>query len=510
MSPKPFYITTPIYYVNDVPHIGHAYTTIACDMAARFARLEGRPVFFATGTDEHGQKNAKTAEANGRKPQEHVDLLSENFRHLCALSHVSNDDFIRTTEVRHKKAAQSMWKALEASGHIYLGKYEGWYSTRDEAYYGESEIAEGKSIATGAPVEWVEEPSYFFKLSAFQDKLLAHYEAHPEFIAPKSRYNEVVKFVESGLRDLSISRTTFHWGVPVPGDDQHIMYVWLDALTNYLTCVGYPEESSSAYKTFWPEALHVVGKDILRFHGVYWPAFLMAAGLPLPRQIFAHGWWTNEGQKISKSVGNVIDPLALFETYGLDQVRYFLLREVSFGQDGDFSHHSLVGRMNGDLANDYGNLVHRVLSFLEKQLQGVLPPLSPLAPEDETILAQAEALLPHLQGLMEKMALSKVLEEIWALVGAANRYIDAQKPWGLKVSDPARMETILAVLVDVIRRIALLTQPVMPDASAKILDLLGVGEAARTFAAYNIPLPAGTQLAHPYCIFKKWEEPDAG
>jgi methionyl-tRNA synthetase len=510
MSQKPFYITTPIYYVNDVPHIGHAYTTLACDMAARFMRLDGRPVFFATGTDEHGQKNAKTAQAHGRDPQDHVDLLSENFRHLCAASHMSNDDFIRTTEPRHKKAAQAMWKALDSNGHIYLGKYDGWYSTSDEAYYGESEIADGKAIASGSSVEWVEEPSYFFKLSSFQDQLLAHYAANPDFIAPKSRYNEVVKFVESGLRDLSISRTNFNWGVPVPGDDAHIMYVWLDALTNYLTCLGYPDESAANYKTFWPEALHVMGKDILRFHAVYWPAFLMAAGLPLPRQIFAHGWWTNEGQKISKSVGNAIDPHKLFEAYGLDQVRYFLMREVPFGQDGDFSHQALVSRMNGDLANDYGNLVHRVLSFLDKQLQGVLPALAPLTAEDEAILAQARALLPHVRELMNKMALSKALEEIWTLVSAANRYIDAQKPWGLKVSDPARMATILAVLVDVIRRIALLTQPVMPDASAKILDLLCVDPQARTFAQYDTPLAAGTQLAKPYCIFQKWEEPDAG
>ncbi len=509
MSQKPFYITTPIYYVNDVPHIGHAYTTLACDMAARFARLEGRPVLFVTGTDEHGLKNAKTAQEKGRTPQEHVDLLSENFRHLCTISHISNDDFIRTTQPRHIKAAQAMWKALSDSGHIYLGKYEGWYSTRDEAYYAESEIADGKAISSGSPVEWVEEPSYFFKLSAFGDKLLSFYKANPDFIQPKSRYNEVIKFVESGLRDLSISRTTFNWGVPVPGDEAHIMYVWLDALTNYLTCVGYPDENATAYKTFWPEALHVVGKDILRFHAVYWPAFLMAAGLPLPQGIYAHGWWTKDGQKISKSLGNAIDPLQLYEIYGLDQVRYFLMREVTFGQDGDFSHTAMVSRMNGDLANDYGNLVHRVLSFLDKQLGGVLPALEPLTADDIALLNQAQIMLPHVVALMKQMGLSKVLEEIWSLVGAANRYIDAQKPWGLKVTDPARMGTILAVLVDVIRRIALLTQPIMPDASAQILDMLNVEEHDRLFAAYNTHLSSGTQLRKPICVFKKWEDPDA-
>lgn len=379
-----YYLTTPIYYVNDKPHIGHAYTTLACDALARFKRLDGYEVKFLTGTDEHGQK-VETAAANaGVDPQTFTDKVSLNFRDLAGAMNFSNDDFIRTTEERHKKACQAIWNKLLEKGHIYLGAYEGWYSVRDEAFFTETEVVDGKA-PTGAPVEWVEEPSYFFDLSKWQEPLLKYYEEHPEFIAPSARRNEVMSFVKSGLRDLSVSRTSFKWGVPVPGDDAHIMYVWLDALTNYITAAGYPDTESSDFKAFWPADLHMVGKDILRFHAVYWPAFLMAADLPLPKRVFAHGWWTNEGQKISKSVGNVIDPLELIEKYGLDQVRYFLLREVPFGNDGDYSHTAMVNRMNSELANDFGNLSQRVLSMIAKNCDGKVPAHGDFTDADKTL-----------------------------------------------------------------------------------------------------------------------------
>ena len=368
MEKQSYYLTTPIYYVNDKPHIGHAYTTLACDALARFKRLDGYDVMFLTGTDEHGQKVQKSAEAKGVEPKAFTDEVSQNFRDLTKVLDFTNDDFIRTTEPRHYAACQQLWNTLIENGDIYLGSYSGWYAVRDEAFYAESEIKDGKA-PTGAPVEWVEEPSYFFRLSAYQDKLLEHYDANPDFVAPKSRFNEVKSFVKGGLLDLSVSRASFSWGVPVPGDEDHVMYVWLDALTNYMTAAGYAQEGGEVdYAKRWPADLHMVGKDILRFHAVYWPAFLMAANLELPKRVYAHGWWTNEGQKISKSLGNVIDPIEIADKYGLDQMRYFMLREVPFGNDGDFSHQAMVHRMNGDLANDLGNLCQRVLSMIFKKL----------------------------------------------------------------------------------------------------------------------------------------------
>ena len=367
MTAQHFYITTPIYYVNDRPHIGHAYTSVACDVLARFKRLSGCKVKFLTGTDEHGQKVEKTAAA-GMTPQALADANSQHFRDLTALMNISNDDFIRTTEQRHKAGAQALWKKMEHGGHMYLGSYSGWYSVRDEAYYQESELAGGKA-PTGADVEWVEEPSYFFRLSAFQDKLLEYYSAHPDCIGPQSRRNEVISFVKGGLRDLSISRTTFSWGIPVPGDKKHVMYVWLDALANYLSALGYPDNTPDL-KIFWPADLHMVGKDILRFHAVYWPAFLMAADLPCPKRIFAHGWWTIEGEKMSKSLGNAIAPADLVSEFGLDQTRWFLMREVPFGNDGNFSRERLVTVINSELANNIGNLVQRTLSMVHKNCGG--------------------------------------------------------------------------------------------------------------------------------------------
>ncbi|MCB9960369.1 MAG: methionine--tRNA ligase [Rhodospirillaceae bacterium] len=508
-----YYVTTPIYYVNDRPHIGHAYTTLACDVLARFQRLDGVTTHFLTGTDEHGQKVQKSAADAGEDPRAFTDRVSQNFRDLAVSLNFTNDDFIRTTEERHTRSCQELWRRIEANGDIYLGSYAGWYSVRDEAFYGEDELRiEGtRRIApTGAECEWVEEPSYFFRLSAWGDRLLAFYDANPDFILPPARRNEVVSFVKSGLRDLSVSRTTFDWGVPVPGDDAHVMYVWLDALTNYITALGFPDETTPLMTTFWPADLHMVGKDILRFHAVYWPAFLMSAGLAPPRRVFAHGWWTNEGQKISKSLGNVIDPLALVERYGLDQTRYFLLREVPFGNDGDFSHRAMVGRINSDLANDLGNLAQRVLSMIAKNCAAQVPQPGAFIDADNVLLLTARALLPAVRADMSVQAFHTALERIWAVVSQANRYVDEQAPWALRKTDPARMATVLYVLADTVRHVAILLQPVMPDAMARLLDQLGVPADARSFAALadGPGLAPGTPLPKPQGVFPRYVEAD--
>ncbi len=507
-SADAFYVTTPIYYVNDVPHIGHAYTTIACDAIARFARLDRYRVYFLTGTDEHGQKVEKAAAQAGMAPQVFTDRVSERFRELARRMDISHDDFIRTTEPRHKEAVQALWRELARRDQIYLGTYAGWYSVRDEAFFAESELVEGKA-PTGAPVEWVEEPSYFFRLSAWQEPLLRVYEERPDFILPPSRRNEVVSFVRGGLQDLSISRTSFRWGVPVPDDPDHVIYVWLDALTNYMSALGYPDTRAERFRAFWPADLHVVGKDILRFHAVYWPAFLMAAGIDVPRRIFAHGWWTIEGQKMSKSLGNVIDPVHLIETYGLDQIRYVLLREIAFGSDGDFSRSAIVNRMNRDLANDYGNLAQRVLSMIQRYCEGVLPAPGEFTGEDDELLGAADALLDRVRREMASQALHRALEQIFEVIGAANRYVDAQAPWALRKQDPERMGTVLYVLAETIRRIALLTQAFVPAASARILDQLAVPAGARTLASFRGDegaLVAGTALPPPVGVFPRFAE----
>ena len=512
MSVAPtFTVTTPIYYVNDKPHIGHAYTTLACDVLARFKRLDGFDVRFITGTDEHGQKVEKSAETAGITPQALADLNSANFRELAARLNCSNDDFIRTTEPRHIAACQDLWRRLVERGEITLGQYEGWYSVRDEAFYAEDELvagANGQTLApTGAPVEWVKEPSYFFRLSQWQERLLAHYEAHPDFIGPASRRNEVISFVKGGLQDLSVSRTSFSWGIPVPGDPAHIMYVWLDALTNYLTATGYPA-GEAEFARYWPADLHMVGKDIVRFHAVYWPAFLMAAGLPAPKRVFAHGWWTNEGQKISKSIGNVIDPLMLIEKYGLDQVRYFLLREVPFGNDGDFSHRAMIGRCNSELANDYGNLAQRVLSMIAKNCAAQVPRRGALVAEDDEMLAAAYGLLPRLRDTMDRQLFHDALEAIWVVIRAANGYVDRQAPWALKKNDPPRMATVLWVLAETLRCLGLATLAFMPDSSGRLLDQLSVAQADRNFAALGAgnALVPGIALPAPAGIFPRFVE----
>jgi methionyl-tRNA synthetase len=510
MSSRTYYITTPIYYVNDVPHIGHAYTSLACDVLARFMRLDGRDVHFLTGTDEHGQKIEKAAAAAGMPPQAFTDKVSQSFRDLVVAMNFSPDNFIRTTEPRHYAACQALWEKLVAAGDIYFGKYAGWYSVRDETYFVEGETEVGpdnkrRALSTGAEVEWVEEPSYFFRLSAWADRLLAFYEKNPNFIGPDSRRNEVISFVRGGLQDLSVSRTSFSWGIPVPGDPKHIMYVWLDALTNYITECGYPDTNGPLWK-YWPADLHMVGKDIIRFHCVFWPAFLMAAGLEPPKRVFAHGWWTNEGQKISKSLGNVIDPIELAKTYGLDPVRYFLLREVPFGNDGDFQKRALIGRLNGDLANAYGNLCQRVLSIVAKSCDGKIPAKGPLQAPDNALIGRARGLLPIVRSELDEQAFHRALAAIWEVVADANRYVDAQAPWALAKTDPARRDTVLWVLAETIRRVTLLVQPFMPDSTAKILDQLAVPADGRTFAAFERELASGTALPKPQGVFPRFVE----
>jgi len=504
----PYYLTTPIYYVNDAPHIGHAYTTVACDVLARFKRLDGYRVHFLTGTDEHGQKVAKSAQAAGMDTQAFTDRVSGNFRRLAEAMNCTNDDFIRTTEERHTRACQALWRKLVAADQVYLDTYAGWYAVRDEAFYGEDELTkqpDGSFVGpSGAPVEWVEEPSYFFRLSAWGERLLEHYERHPEAILPEGRRNEVTAFIKSGLRDLSISRTTFSWGVPLPDDPDHIMYVWIDALINYITGVGFPDEDGETFSTFWPADLHMVGKDILRFHAVYWPAFLMAAGIAPPKRVFAHGWWTSEGQKISKSLGNVIDPFEIAERYGIDQVRYFMLREVPFGNDGDFSHRAMVGRINNDLANDFGNLAQRVLSMVAKNSGGAVPEPGDFTDADETLLGTARGLADRLREAYDVQAFHRALEMTWEVVAAANRYVDEQAPWALRKSDPARMATVLYAVLETVRHLAILTQPVMPDAMGRMLDQLGQGEDRRDFAALAEALAPGTALPEPQGVFPRY------
>jgi methionyl-tRNA synthetase len=507
-----YYITTPIYYVNGAPHIGHAYTSIAADVLARFKRLDGYDVFFVTGTDEHGQKVEKAAAAAGLEPQAFTDQVSADFRDMAAKMGISYDDFIRTTEDRHKRSTAELWRRLDAAGAIYLGHYEGWYAIRDEAFYDEDELTtrpDGSKVApSGAPVEWVREPSYFFRLSAWQDKLLALYDENPEFIAPSSRRNEVISFVRGGLRDLSISRTSFRWGIPVPGAPDHVMYVWLDALNNYVTACGFPDETAPRWK-FWPADVHLVGKDIIRFHTVYWPAFLMAAGLPLPKRVSSNGWWVVEGEKMSKSLGNVIEPRQLVATFGLDQIRYFLLREKAFGADGSLSHQAIISRINVELANDLGNLAQRSLSMVARNCEGRLPASGPVTSEDWELLSAAAALPDLVRERLDRQAFHDALEDVWKVVRAANGYIDRQAPWALRKTDLERMGTVLRVLADTVRAVATVLQPFMPESMGRMLDQLGVPADARNLAALAAPLADGTVLPPPEGVFPRYVEPAA-
>ncbi len=512
MTAQPYYITTAISYPNGAPHIGHAYEAIATDALARFKRLDGHDVFFLTGVDEHGLKMKQTAQREGISPRELGERNTEHFREMVRVLDISNDDFIRTSEERHTLAVHDIWQRMADAGDIYLGKYAGWYSVRDEAFYAESETEVGEDKVRrgpmGTPVEWTEEETYFFRLSAYEQPLLDHYAKNPGFILPPERRNEVVSFVEGGLQDLSISRTTLDWGVPVRDAPGHVVYVWVDALTNYLTGAGYPKTGSQKYKTFWPADLHVIGKDILRFHAVYWPAFLMSAGLALPRRIFAHGFLFNRGEKMSKSVGNVVDPLALGDEYGVDQLRYFLLREVPFGKDGSYSHEAIVNRINADLANDLGNLAQRSLSMIAKNCAGVVPSPGEPSEADEAMLAGVDGLLDKAREAIEVQAIHRAADAIWAVVADANRYFAAQEPWALKKTDPVRMGSVLYVSAEVLRQVSILVQPIVPSAAAALLDQLGVPRERRDFAALGPGgrLEPGTVLPAPSPVFPRYVE----
>ncbi|MEA2914834.1 MAG: methionyl-tRNA synthetase [Bradyrhizobium sp.] len=509
-----FYITTAIAYPNGVPHIGHAYEAIATDALARFQRLDGKDVFFLTGTDEHGLKMMQTAEAEKLPTLEVATRNAQRFKDMDQRLNVSFDRFIRTTEEQHHRSSQEIWKRMAANGDIYLDSYAGWYSVREEAYYAEDETVVGEDKVRrgpqGTPVEWVEEKSYFFKLSAYQDRLLALYASQPDFIGPDSRKNEVISFVKGGLRDLSISRTTFDWGVKVPGDPEHVMYVWVDALTNYITGVGFPDESDPNWR-YWPADIHIIGKDIIRFHAVYWPAFLMSAGIPVQKRVYAHGFLFSRGEKMSKSVGNVVDPFNLADQYGVDQVRYFFLREVPFGQDGNYNHEAIVARINADLANDLGNLAQRSLSMIAKQYDGVLPEPGEFSANDKAILAEADGMLGSARSAMATQQIHQALNAVWAVVAEANRYFAGEAPWALAKTDPQRQRTVLYVTAEVVRQIAILAQPVMPESSARLLDILGIPADQRDFAALGDAgrIKAGTKLPTPTGIFPRYIEPTA-
>jgi methionyl-tRNA synthetase len=506
---SPFYITTAIPYANGAPHIGHAYERIATDAIARFKRLDGFNVLFVTGMDEHGQKMQRTAGREGLTPQQLADRTAAQFAAMGTALFAEAGDVVRTTQSRHHAAARELWARMAAGGDIYLAKYPGWYSVRDEAFFDAADLTEGPGGArlapTGAPVEWVEEESYFFKLSAYQDRLLKLYREQPDFVRPEKYRNEIIAFVERGLTDLSISRSTFDWGIPVPGDVRHVMYVWVDALANYLTGTGFPDPAAARAK-FWPAAAHLIGKDITRFHAIYWPAFLMSAKLALPRQIVVHGFLFNRGEKMSKSVGNVIDPLALAGHYGADQLRYFLLRDVPFGHDGTYSHEAIVNRINADLANDLGNLAQRSLSMVAKNCGGILPAPAALSEADQALLAQAAALPAKSRAAMQDYALHMVLTEIWRVVSEANRYFASEEPWVKRKNDLPRMRTILYVTAEVLRMVAIMTQPFMPASMEKLLGLLSVPANARKFASAEIArgLVAGTLLPSPAPVFPRY------
>jgi methionyl-tRNA synthetase len=514
MSAKPYYITTAIAYPNGAPHIGHAYELIATDAIARFMRLDGRDVYFLTGTDEHGSKMLQTAAREKLTPRELLDRNVPRFQAMVKKFNCSNDDYIRTTEPRHHRSSEAIWRAMEKAGDIYLDKYSGWYSVRDEAYYDESETRlddKGQRLGPqNTPVEWVEEESYFFRLSNYAEKLLKLYSDVPDFVLPKERLNEVASFVRGGLQDLSISRTTFDWGVKVPGNPRHVMYVWVDALTNYITAVGYPDTDSEKFKKYWPADLHVIGKDIVRFHAVYWPAFLMSAGIAVPRRIFSHGFLFNRGEKMSKSVGNVIDPFALADAYGVDPLRYFLLREVPFGQDGNYSHEGIANRINADLANDLGNLAQRSLTMVARGLGGTLSAPGVFSDNDQALLSAADAMIAKARDAMATLQLHQVLHAVWTVVADANRYFAGEAPWALAKTDPARQGTVLYVTAEVIRQIAILALPFMPASAGTLLDLLAVPEAERSFSRLGGQhrISAGSKLPAPAAVFPRYVEPE--
>ena len=495
---KKFYITTPIYYVNDVPHIGHAYTSVATDCLARFKKMEGFDVRFQTGTDEHGLKIQKAADKLGIKPIDLCDKNSKVFEKLTGTLNLSNNDFIRTTEARHVEGAQNLWNKLIKNDQIYLDEYEGWYSVNDETFYNEKDLIKGEEgnlkTPTGGTVDWITEKSYFFKLSEWSKKLLELYTKNPHFIKPESKRNEVISFVKRGLKDLSVSRTSFKWGIKTPNDPDHIMYVWLDALTCYPNGVGYLSDSKNDLSDFWSETTHIVGKDILRHHAVYWPAFLMAANLKLPKRIFAHGWWTNEGNKISKSLGNVIDPIDIISEYGLDQFRYFILREVPFGNDGDFSIKALKNRINSDLSNDLGNLCQRSLSMIHKHLNGNIPNKGNLNNEEEELINRSEKIISDSIELMNDQKIHEYIKLIWDYINDANKYFNDQKPWELIKNDIDRFNAVLNITCDLIKRIGIFIYPIMPDTSNKLMKMMNIDIEEISFSKMNSCSIDGTKI----------------
>ncbi len=513
---EPYYLTTAIHYPNGKPHIGHAYETIAADVLARFKRQSGFDVRFQTGTDEHGLKMAQKARDLGMTPRELADEMSGYFRALFDQLDISYDRFIRTTEETHHRSSQAIWKAMEDNGDLYLDRYEGWYSVRDEAYYDESELVEGeggeKLSPQGTPVEWTVEESWFFRLSRYQEPLLALYRDNPDFIRPEGRRNEVMRFVEGGLRDLSVSRTSFDWGVKVPGAEEHVMYVWVDALTNYITGLGYPDQTGNFAK-FWPADLHLIGKDIVRFHAVYWPAFLMSAGIAVPKSVFGHGFLLNRGQKESKSLGNVTDPAELADKFGVDTLRYFLMREISFGQDGSYSEEAIVTRSNSELANSFGNLAQRTLSMISKNMDGQLVHFETQG-EDKVLLDTVRtACMEGLPQEFDRLAFSQGIDEWMRAVYACNQYVDEQAPWALRKTDPERMKAVLQTLFIALRDLAIAIQPVIPGKTAALLDQLGVAPGERSYADlegegwFPALVESGFTVGKPTPLFPRLELP---
>ncbi len=507
---EPYYITTAIAYPNGKPHIGHAYEAITADAIARFHRMQGRDVRLITGTDEHGLKMVQTARAAGRETIDLADEMSSYFKAMCEKLNISIDAFVRTSEPRHHTASQALWIAMEASGDLYLDRYEGWYSVRDEAFYDEKEIVKGEDgdmlSPQGTPVEWTKEETWFFRLSKYQDRLLALYKEQPDFLRPHSRRNEVVRFVEGGLRDLSVSRTSFDWGVPVPGSPGHVMYVWVDALTTYMTGVGYPQQDGD-FARFWPANLHLIGKDIVRFHAVYWPAFLMSAGLPLPQRVFGHGFLLHKGEKMSKSLGNVVDPIDLANAFGVDQLRYFLLREVSFGNDGSYSEEAIVTRCNADLANNLGNLVQRSLSMIAKNCEGRVPNPGQVTADETALLASVDSAQIAVTEAIAQLALQNALEAIWSAMSQANLYFADQAPWAVRKTDPARADTVLFYTAEAIRKLAIMASWVIPTGAGIVLDLLGQSHEARDFNSLGTIIQPGLELPMPSGVFPRLELP---
>ena len=508
---KNYYITTPIYYPSAKPHMGHAYTSIVADFFARFKRMDGYKVHFLTGTDEHGLKIQRAAEKKNMDPLKFCDEISQTFRNLSETLNLSNSDFIRTTEQRHKKTVQHLWSQLEKNGDIYLSKYSGWYSVSDEAFYNEDEIIDKADVKTaidsGSTVEWIEEESYFFKLSKWQDSLLEYFEKNPDFISPKSKKNEVINFIKTGLKDLSISRKTFSWGIKVPNNEDHVIYVWLDALTNYISALNYPDTNDVLYKDFWPASVHLIGKDILRFHAIYWPAFLMAANIPLPKKIYGHGWILSGDEKMSKSKGNILDPLDIIDTYGLDPLRYYLIKEVSFGNDGNISKNKLEDCINSDLANNYGNLCQRVTAFAEKNCSSKIPAINNFNKEDLTMLNKFTDNLSILRKEIDKQNVNFYIKFIVNSLFDANKYFNDQEPWKKKEDIP-RLNTIVYTSLEMIRKISFMLYPIIPDSinkALKIFNLKNKDIVFETIGKHDY-LKSGNDINRIPILFKKIEK----